>query len=90
MEGKKHRVIDTSSYELKDTPPVKPRSDGGYNVKTYKSRKPITRYSSQPPLINEEEEDLTLRGTIFSTVVFVGGAIIIWTGILFFLFVFRY
>lgn len=90
MEGKNSRRIDTSTYELKETPQVTPRSDGGYNVKTYKSRRPRTYYSSQPPNINDDEENLTLRGTLFSTVVFVGGAIVLWTGMLLFLFLFRY
>lgn len=90
MKEKKSRVIDMSTYELKDKPTIKPRSDGGYSVKTYKSRRPTTQYSSQPPILNEEAEDLTLRGTLFSTIVFVGGAIVLWTGLLFFLFLFRY
>lgn len=90
MKEKNQRVIDTSTYKIKDTPPITPRQDGGYNVKTYKSRRPITRYSSQPPIIDDDKEDLSLRGTLFSTVVFVGGAIVLWTGILVFLFLFRY
>ena len=90
MKEKKSRVVDMSTYELKETPPIKPRSDGGYRVKTYKSRRPATQYSSQPPILTEEAEDLTLRGTLFSTIVFVGGAIVLWTGLLFFLFLFIY
>ena len=90
MKEKKSRVVDMSTYELKDKPSIKPQSDGGYMVKTYKSSRPTTRYSSQPPILNEEAEDLTLRGTLFSTIVFVGGAIVLWTGLLFFLFILRY
>lgn len=90
MKEKKSRVVDMSTYELKDKPSIKPQSDGGYRVKTYKSSRPTTRYSSQPPILNEEAEDLTLRGTLFSTIVFVGGAIVLWTGLLFFLFILRY
>lgn len=90
MDQDKQRVVDVSSYELKERPSIKPHSDGGYKVRTYKGKRPIRQYTSEPPVIDDENEDLSLRGTLFSTLVFVGGAIVLWSGILLTFFLLRF
>lgn len=37
----------------------------------------------------KRDETLSLRGTLFSTIVFVGGGIVLWTGLLMVLFLMR-
>lgn len=90
MEKDKQRVVDMSSYEIKERPSIKPQDDGSYRVKTYKGKRVGNVYTSEPPELNDENEDLSLRGTLFSTIVFVGGAIVLWSCLLLMLFILRY
>ena len=92
MEQDKQRVVDMSSYEVKEKPVVQslPQEEEGYVVKTYKGKRVGNVYTSEPPEINDENEDLSLRGTLFSTIVFVGGAILLWSCLLLMLFILRY
>lgn len=90
MKQDKQRVVDMSSYQIKERPSIKPLDDGGYKVRTYKGKRTGSVYTSEPPVINDEHEDLSLRGTLFSTIVFVGGAILLWSALLVLLFILRY
>ncbi len=44
----------------------------------------------EKPVERSAPEDLTLKGTLFSTLFFVGGSIVLWTGVLLILFLMRF
>lgn len=44
----------------------------------------------EKPVERSTEEELSLKGTLFSTLFFVGGSIVLWTGILLILFIMRF
>ncbi len=44
----------------------------------------------EKPVERSTEEELSLKGTLFSTLFFVGGSIVLWTGVLLVLFMMRF
>ncbi|MCD2138694.1 hypothetical protein [Salinicoccus halitifaciens] len=44
----------------------------------------------EKPVERSTEEQLSLKGTLFSTIFFVGGSIVLWTGVLLVLFIMRF
>ena len=44
----------------------------------------------EKPVERSASENLTLKGTLFSTLFFVGGSIVLWTGVLLVLFLMRF
>ncbi|WP_411843641.1 hypothetical protein [Salinicoccus sp. HZC-1] len=54
------------------------------------TRQPDPSQNPETDSISEKDELMSLKGTFFSTVIFVGGAIVLWTGVLITLFLMRF